>query len=106
MPPPSKPTTSPFQATLNQSDLAATLGYITTLGKHIWGQTNPGASQSPQNAPQATQQAQPQQDLTPRIADLESQFTTLKTDVQKEIKSGIDEVKGMITEALKQDGPQ
>lgn len=89
---------------LTQDELAAALGYITTLGtQHHQAMQATMAPQGQETGDTATPEAKPQEDLTPRLDDLEGQFKGLKDDVSKEIKSGLDDVKKMIADALTQD---
>ena len=98
---------------LSNDDLAAALGFITTISEnHLKQQAAQQpevpteAPQSPETAPTAPQEAEPPKDLPdlqPEIDALKTQFDGLKADVEKLIKDELVSVKDMIKEVLTKD---
>lgn len=106
--------TQPLQGQLSENDLAALLGYMTTLNQHAEGQhpdqqvrQPQGEPQdgptSPETAPGDAQPPEPQNTPDPRIDALETQFNALKTEVAKTIKDEIGQVKEMVQKAVEDD---
>lgn len=101
---PQQESQAPLEGQLNENDLAALLGYMTTLNQHANGQ-HPGqiaqqdaqAQNQPPEAPPVPE-APPPPD--PRVDELESQFKALKEEVGKTIKDEIGQVKDMVKQAL------
>lgn len=86
--------------TTQDDEMAATLGYITTLSQHVMGA---GAPQEAESAPQEEAAPEPKEDLKPEIDALRGEFESLKGEVQKTIKDEIGSLTDMIKEALTDD---
>lgn len=98
----------PLEGQLNENDLAALLGYMTTLNQHANGQHPDQIAQQeaaqaqnqPESAPPAPEVA-PTPD--PRVDELESQFKALREEVSKTMKDEMGQVKEMVQKALEED---
>jgi len=80
---------------LTPDESAASLAFATYLQEQMMG-INPGASQNPETAQGDEETQEPQEDLTPRIEGLESQFNDFREEVKKTIKDEVGGIKQMI----------
>lgn len=78
---------------LNSDDVAAALGYITTLSQHMFHGTEEDPN-APQDQPPGGQ------------PDPKADLNKFKQEIQTEVQSGLEEIKNMVKDAITKDGNQ
>lgn len=101
-PQPSPQTPMP-QGPMTEDDFAAALGYITTINQNMLGKQQGGTPQAQNQPPEASQTPPAPPDANPRVDALEAKFEAFQKQVGEEIKTGMDGIKQMIQDALKED---
>lgn len=90
---------------LSHDELAAALGFITTIGTHhhMAQQAAAQPPEQPQEAPQASvEPAAP--DLTPEVEKLQKEVDSLKKQITKDPKDELAGIRKMVEDALNSDG--
>lgn len=81
---------------MSSDDLAAALGFATTLNQHMFhGDTEAEGQEGTEK---------PEQEVAEPKEDMKKELDQFKKDVEQEVTSRLDEIKSMVADALKKDG--